>query len=569
MANNKYLQHFNQRETSQNEAIPGTKQVPNAGGGYSWLADDWTRLDRFLILGTEAGTYYTTEQKLTIDNAEAVMRCLQEDPERTVNRIAELSTSGRAAKQDPAIFALAMAASVEAAKPHVARVFNDVIRIGTHLFMFCEMVQGFRGWGRGLQKLVGGWYYGRPLEQMAYQVVKYPQRKGWSHRDVLRLTHIAPVERDGKHEVVGGRIVSPHDKLFNWVALTQGGRVEKVEDGKSSRTPDWNFQTGIPLLDAMNELKACQTANEAAKLIPQYRLPREAVEQVNTEWLNEPAVWEALLQDMPMGALLRNLARMTASGFLQPMSNQVKRIVEQFADVDRVHKARIHPISVLSAMKVYAQGHGERGKLTWDPIGAVVDSLDQLFYAAFENVEPTGKRRLVALDVSSSMIGNPVHGIPGLDARTASAAMALVTITREPNYVIVGFTAGGHSYEDGIMELKISPMQRLDDVVEYIHGVGFGATDCSLPMRWALQRKLHTDSFEIWTDSETNTGHMHPSQALVQYRQKTGIAAKAVVCAACSNGFTIADPNDKGMLDVVGFDAAVPGLLAAFITDQL
>jgi 60 kDa SS-A/Ro ribonucleoprotein len=31
-----------------------------------------------------------------------------------------------------------------------------------------------------------------------------------------------------------------------------------------------------------------------------------------------------------------------------------------------------------------------------------------------------------------------------------------------------------------------------------------------------------------------------------------------------SNGFTIADPEDAGMLDVVGFDTAAPALIADF-----
>jgi 60 kDa SS-A/Ro ribonucleoprotein len=34
-----------------------------------------------------------------------------------------------------------------------------------------------------------------------------------------------------------------------------------------------------------------------------------------------------------------------------------------------------------------------------------------------------------------------------------------------------------------------------------------------------------------------------------------------------SNGFSIADPNDAGMLDVVGFDAAAPAVIADFIRD--
>ena len=40
--------------------------------------------------------------------------------------------------------------------------------------------------------------------------------------------------------------------------------------------------------------------------------------------------------------------------------------------------------------------------------------------------------------------------------------------------------------------------------------------------------------------------------------------AKLVVVAMVSNGFTIADPDDAGMLDVVGFDSAAPALIADF-----
>ena len=31
-----------------------------------------------------------------------------------------------------------------------------------------------------------------------------------------------------------------------------------------------------------------------------------------------------------------------------------------------------------------------------------------------------------------------------------------------------------------------------------------------------------------------------------------------------SNGFSIADPNDAGMLDVVGFDTATPQVISGF-----
>jgi 60 kDa SS-A/Ro ribonucleoprotein len=59
-------------------------------------------------------------------------------------------------------------------------------------------------------------------------------------------------------------------------------------------------------------------------------------------------------------------------------------------------------------------------------------------------------------------------------------------------------------------------------------------------------------------------GQHSPAQALEHYRQKTGIPAKLVVVGMVSNGFTIADPNDPGMLDVVGFDTATPDVIGEF-----
>ena len=64
--------------------IPGTSQVPNSAGGHAWAVDDWTRLSRFLILGSEGGSFYAGEYSLTRENAEALERCLEADGPRTV-----------------------------------------------------------------------------------------------------------------------------------------------------------------------------------------------------------------------------------------------------------------------------------------------------------------------------------------------------------------------------------------------------------------------------------------------------------------------------------------------------
>jgi 60 kDa SS-A/Ro ribonucleoprotein len=222
----------------------------------------------------------------------------------------------------------------------------------------------------------------------------------------------------------------------------------------------------------------------------------------------------------------------------------------------------VHPIAVLAALRTYASGRGARGRGTWAPVREVVDALDAAFYTAFGNVEPTGKRLLLALDVSGSMEWGAVAGVPGLTPRVASAALALITAATEDRYEILAFATR-------LQPLAISPRQRLDDVVKTVSRLPFGGTDCALPMLHAEARKREVDAFVVYTDSETWFGSVHPAQALRDYRRASGIDARLVVVGMVSNGFTIADPQDPGMLDAVGFDTATPQLVSDFARGAL
>jgi 60 kDa SS-A/Ro ribonucleoprotein len=213
-------------------------------------------------------------------------------------------------------------------------------------------------------------------------------------------------------------------------------------------------------------------------------------------------------------------------------------------------------------------------------VPAVVDALDGAFYRAFGTVTPSGARTLLALDVSGSMAFSPIAGAPGLSARDASAAMALVTLAAEAMTEVVGFHAGRGGWTarkhgrfagraDGLTPLDLSPRQRLDDAVARISGLPFGGTDCALPMLYALERGRSIDTFVIYPDSETWAGDIHPVEALRRYRAATGIAARLIVVGMVANRFSIADPNDAGMLDVVGFDASTPEVIAGFSRGEL
>jgi len=281
------------------------------------------------------------------------------------------------------------------------------------------------------------------------------------------------------------------------------------------------------------------------------RVPRECVP---TQWLKSPEVWEALLATMPMTALIRNLSTMTRVGLVTQTSLAANAITDQLCDPHRLAKARVHPLAILSALSTYKAGHGKT--TTWEPVAKIVDALDRAFYASFGHVEGTGKRMLLALDVSGSMGCDSIAGV-NLTPRVASAAMALVTAATERDHAFVGFSTQ-------LVPLTISPLQRLDDVERAISGLPFGGTDCARPMVWAQDNRVDVDTFVIYTDNETWAGNVHPAQALRLYRDARGIPAKLVVVGMTSTGFSIADPDDAGMLDVVGFDSAAPPVIADF-----
>ena len=96
-----------------------------------------------------------------------------------------------------------------------------------------------------------------------------------------------------------------------------------------------------------------------------------------------------------------------------------------------------------------------------------------------------------------------------------------------------------------------------------------GGTDCAQPMIYAKNKKLEVDTFIVYTDNETWAGKIHPSRALKDYRKFSGIDAKLIVCGMCSNNFTIADPNDAGMLDIAGFDSAALAVIHSFVIGDI
>jgi 60 kDa SS-A/Ro ribonucleoprotein len=513
------------------------RQARNWAGGYAFTVPGETRIRRFLTLGSE-GTYYATQRQVTTDNAPVLLDWARNRAPGLVALATEISVAGRAPRNQPALLAIAAAGALGdvAGRRAAAKALPLVARTGTHLYTWAKYREQFGGWGPLTRRAAASWYLGKDPDDLAYQLVKYRQRDGWSHADVLRLAHPKP-----RH--AGGALMEMHDRLFGWVT---SGVVpdELLPRVISAYLRARDIQRG----DARPAVKA---AAYAALVRDNPGLPWEALPDEAT---SQAEVWRALIDTgLPMTALLRNLPKLTRLGVLAPMSVHLAKICAQLRDSERLRKARVHPVAILVAVKTYASGRSEKGDSTWIPVPQVIDAMNDAFYLAFGAVEAAGKRTSINLDISGSM-GTSAAGYC-ISAREVTAAMSLVVMATEPAWAVHGFS---HSY----IPLQISPRMRLDDVVRAIRGLPFGATDCALPMVWALKNRVEVDTFQVWTDGETWFGGIHPHQALDAYRQAMGIPARLQVIATTPTGFSIAEPDDLGQLDVSGFDSDVPNLLA-------
>lgn len=507
---------------AQSEQVD-SKQVLNDAGGYTFTVSLADRVRRFVILGSDNGSFYASPRDLTVEGAKAVKLMAEEDHKGLVRIILEVSDGGLSKKQNALLFAYAIACSGPKGSEALAH-FNRIIRTGTHLFMFLGYVQNFRGWGRALRRAVAAWYDEKSADALGYQMVKYRQREGWTHRDALRKAHPRSAEVQ-------------HQALYEWATAGE----------YSADLP--------PIVRAHLLAKESALPTESlAALIRNERLPWEAIP---TDRLNDPVVLTALAEHMPVMATVRNLTRFGKAGLLPPMGGGLTDlVVGRLTDAEAIRKSRIHPMAILVALAAYDPTQfgawGDQDDLR-SPL--VVSALGEAYNLSFGNVQPANRRTLVALDTSGSMTWESVA--PGLTDAAVAAAMAHIQLATEPLVMV-------RAFDTEMQDIGARKGDSLQDIICKAQNAPAYGTDCAAPMLWAAKNRVEVDTFVIYTDSETWAGDVHPHVALQDYRRQMGIPAKLAVVATSANDVTIADPDDPGTLDVVGFSPDVPSVIADF-----
>lgn len=540
------------------------RTVTNSADGQSFLATPEDRLRRFLILGSEKPTYYASPRQLTADNIGALQELFADGRgTEAVEIIRTVSTEGRAPRHTTTLLALAVCTLCDddATRKAAHEALSSVARTPTMLFEYldtredCTRPVGRTGWGRAHRRAVSRWYNTLSARRLASAVTKYRNRNGYTHKDALRLSHAVP----------NGRA---RDVVFAYAVGGIAKACAKLEHVRRAGTStEHDIEEAESTLSFLADVEVAKSLRhgETDTMIALIKKHQFTWEYVPSPMLSSPNVWEALLDSMPMNAMLRNLAKMTAVGVLHTDSWATELVAARLRDPLLLEKARIHPMSVLLATRTYQSGHGALGKSKWTPVGTIVQALGDAFILSFAAVQPAGKRTMLALDVSGSMSAPCTGGGQGanITCAEASAAMAMVTMRTEPECTAMCF---GHTFEPFGLTKKTT----LSGAFDLMRNRRFGMTDCSLPMQYAADKGMQVDTFVVFTDSETYHGSIHPCEALRRYRASSGVTeAKLVVVGMASNGFTIADPADSGMLDVVGFDSVAPKVIADFSAGRI
>ena len=548
---------------TQQEQAEGT--VKNNAGGYTFQTTNWQQLDRFLCMGITGGTYYVGEKELLKQNLEPVKACIAEDAQRVLDRVVEISTQGRALNNDAAIYAMALLCSQKGPgqRPGKNGTFSDVVcstpvalkameltpktvRTFTGMAKFMTFIKRgrMRGFGRSFQRtLSNAWFKNRSVEDIVFSLIKYGSRYTFSQQDVYRI--LKPMNWTNHPDEARKGL---YDYLFYF--------------GEQRKAPTH------PRLIAAEQISKVETSAEAVKLMQEHKLPFESVP---TNLLDQ-SVYEMGIKNNHYEWLLRNLGNMSKQGLTKPFASGTNLILDKLLDKEALQKSKLHPMNVAKAMLQYQKGKGHKGGNTWEVNQAILSGLNEAFYNSFGNVVPTGKKILVAIDVSGSMCASNaiIPEMADMPVLTAAAIVAMAITKTEKNFHIIGFDAIQRGLNgqltSGIHDLGIHHTQRLDNIVDKLSSIRGGATDCGLPFKWAIENREVVDLFIVLTDSETWAGKTHVHEMLAEYRRRFNAKAKAINIAMVANRATILPENPLN-LEVIGFDAQVPKLINEFLNE--
>jgi 60 kDa SS-A/Ro ribonucleoprotein len=340
-------------------------QIQGAAGGFVWKISDREQVIRYLIIGSEGGNYYQTPQQVSSTCASCILR-MTRTPDNfkwLCETISQVSTEGRAAKQESTLIALAtiiVFAPTMEAKKQALDIVKDCVRIPTHLYMVTGYVKLFSkaghpnlitaagsgfgsgirrvfgdlitaatggqtkqqqqqpqqpvtgsGFGRGIRRVFGDYFYTRKGSEIAMLMTKYQNREGWRIKDVLTLVHIDQKKmKDDEGRLAIDWVFKPKEE-FDAILKT------------APPSPTAALFNAIKEISSMVESPTFRSSQEELdRIVHLINATGLCREHLPSQLFKQRRIWEALLMSkgvngkgkgMPLTALIRNLGKLSTS----------------------------------------------------------------------------------------------------------------------------------------------------------------------------------------------------------------------------------------------------------------
>jgi len=521
---------FMNAPVSQAKPILGREKEigKNLASGYAFKTDPFQALKRWLLTGSMGNAFYQGKQEMTEENVKIFLECAESDPGKVADLIIYASKKGVSVHTP--IYALVWLST--RGKPEFRKIFNEVIRTASHLYEFFSYLKGVRGKGTVIHKAVKSWLDSKSVQELEYQFLKYQNRYDFSVRDILRI--VKPIGKENGLK----------DNLYGYF-------TEKKEISHSFLRIRTYEQLKVNLNEA-DTVRAINEQNLTHEMIP-----------ANIK--RTKAIWEALFNKMPVGASIRNLGQLTEKGLFNKIENI--EILRNKLKKENLQKAYIHPIVLASAYHIYSNnGNIGRSKLIWKSEEAVCDILETAIENCFDIVEPINKRILHGLDASGSMWSDdlqPLWLTPGI----IGAIMARASIAREPYYNLIGFD--GTLYPIHLTK-KTAFRDILNPQSQVYKDATHNATDCALPIKYAIDTGQEYDAIIMWTDGQSWAGNTHVSVATKKYQKKYP-NCKIIINYLVPYGeaLSLSDPTNPRMYDIMGFTAETPKLINMIVRGEI
>lgn len=444
-----------------------------------------------LVTNTMGNTFYADQQEL-LKEAEALHREMAErNPQFMAKALVYARNEGYMRLQP--LFGLAV---LSAYRPDLfSKIFLQVVKIPSDLSDFLTIVSGMgRGQGgRAVKRQVN-----RFLANVSeYWAIKYNGRgRGYSLGDAIATAHPKPV--DLKQQA-----------LFRYL-----------------RGQEANLSL-IPQVEALEYLKRAKVEAEQLYWIEAGRLPHEVVTGAIKP---TKLIWEVLMEQMPIFALLRHLNTLDRAGVLGDRYC-LDRVVERLTDQRALAKSRILPFRFATAFR---QVKDE----------VIREALRSAVEYTFGSLPDLDGRTAIFLDISGSMNGEYLQ-------IGSVFALALYKKTQGSSLFWL--------FDTTVEDAKPSRHDSILSQAERIRARG--GTDTGAPVRKLLAEKQHVDQIIIITDEQQNSSSPF-YEALAKYRAKVNPNAKAFVIDIAPYRSAMVPPEDANTFYIYGWSDTVLSYIA-------